>query len=227
MIDQLKKEVCDANKELYNKGLTILTWGNVSARINDMIAIKPSGVDYECLSPDKIVVLDLDGNTLEGNLKPSSDTQTHLELYRNFNNINSIVHTHSKFATSYCQAGKTIDVLGTTQADYFPFPVPVIDSLSQNEVETDYVLNVGKKIVNYFQENDISPLEMRACLPLFHAPFIWANTTKKALELTEVLENLAEMNLITNQLGVDKKIDPYLIEKHFYRKHGKSATYGQ
>jgi L-ribulose-5-phosphate 4-epimerase len=228
MYDQLKKAVCLANIELQLQKLVICNWGNVSGidRKAGVVAIKPSGVPYKDLTPDKIVVVDLEGKTVEGKLNPSSDTPTHLELYRNFVNIGGICHTHSTWATMWAQACREIPCLGTTHADYFYGPVPVTECLREEEVKADYELNTGKVIVRRFAGLDTEQLPgvLAAC----HGPFTWGKSPAAAVEAAVVLENLAQMAAGTLAInGSQKAIAGYLLDKHFLRKHGKGAYYGQ
>ena len=228
MHENLRKAVCDANIELQRQKLVIYTWGNVSGidRQKGVVAIKPSGVAYDELTPEKIVLLDLDGKIIEGNLNPSSDTPTHLELYRNFPSIGGICHTHSTNATMWAQAGKEIPCFGTTAADYFYGPIPVTDVMTQEEIESDYELNTGKVIVRRF--TDIDPMQIPAVLVVNHGPFAWGKSPAKAVETTVVLEQIAKMALGTLMINPDQRhISNTLLDKHYLRKHGKNAYYGQ
>ena len=228
MHEELKKAVCEANLELPKHKLVIFSWGNVSGidRSQGIIAIKPSGVDYEELTPDKIVLLDLDGNVVKGTLKPSSDTPTHLELYRNFEAIGGICHTHSLNATMWAQACCGIPCFGTTHADYFYGTVPVTDVMTQEQIENDYELNTGKVIVRRF--TDMDPMQMPAVLVANHGPFTWGDSPAGAVEATRVLEQVAAMALGTFTINPDQSpIDDALLDKHYLRKHGKNAYYGQ
>jgi L-ribulose-5-phosphate 4-epimerase len=228
MYEELRKVVCDANMELHRRKLVIYSWGNVSGidRSAGVMAIKPSGVPYEELSPDKIVLLDLDANIVEGTLKPSSDTPTHLELYRSFEAIGGVCHTHSPSATMWAQACKEIPCLGTTHADYFYGPIPVTDVMTNEQIRRDYESNTGKVIVRRFAGTD--PMEMRAVLVANHGPFTWGRTPPAAVESTVVLEQIATMALGT--ITIDPDPDPIssaLLDKHYLRKHGRNAYYGQ
>jgi L-ribulose-5-phosphate 4-epimerase len=228
MHENLRKAVCDANIELQEYKLVIYTWGNVSGidRQAGVVAIKPSGVAYDELTPEKIVLLDLDGKIIEGTLNPSSDTPTHLELYRNFPNIGGVCHTHSTNATMWAQACKEIPCFGTTGADYFYGPVPVTDVMTQEEIESDYELNTGKVIVRRFA--DIDPMQVPAVLVANHGPFAWGKSPAKAVESTVVLEQIAKMALGTIMINPDQRhISNTLLDKHYLRKHGKNAYYGQ
>jgi L-ribulose-5-phosphate 4-epimerase len=228
MLEELKKEVCKANLDLVKYGLVIFTWGNVSGidREKGLVVIKPSGVSYDEMKPEHMVVLDLDGNIVEGNLKPSSDTATHLELYKAFKNVGGIVHTHSKFAVSWAQAGKSIPAFGTTHADYFYGNIPCTRRMTETEVKGSYEKETGIVIIETFK--DKNPDEMPAVLAHSHGPFTWGKNADDAVHNSVVLENLAEM--AQNTLAINSKIgemDKFLLDKHFLRKHGKNAYYGQ
>ncbi len=228
MLEQLKKSVCRANLELQKQNLVIYSWGNVSGidRKKGVIAIKPSGVPYEKLTPEKIVLLDLQGNVIEGKLRPSSDTPTHLELYRSFSDIGGICHTHSIYATMWAQACREIPPLGTAGADYFYGAVPVTDVMTDSEIKSDYELNTGRIIVKRFK--NIDPLQMPAVLVACHGPFTWGESPEKAVENAAVLENTAKLAFGALLLNPDiKPISKFLLDKHFFRKHGKGAYYGQ
>lgn len=228
MLKSLKHEVMIANQELQKQQLVIYTWGNVSGidRKNNLVVIKPSGVAYEDLTPDKMVVLDLAGNIVEGDLRPSSDTPTHLELYRNFTEIGGVVHTHSKWATIWAQACQEIPCKGTTHADYFYGDIPCTRYLTREEVEHDYELNTGRVIVEHFEK--IKYQEMPACLVAEHGPFTWGKDAHEAVHNSVVLEQVAHMALMTKQLaGHNRPINKHLLDKHYLRKHGPDAYYGQ
>ena len=228
MYENLKKAVCDANIELQKHKLVIYSWGNVSGidRRSGAVAIKPSGVPYDELTPDKMVVLDLDGGKLESDLNPSSDTPTHLELYRNFKTVGGICHTHSANATMWAQAVREIPCLGTTHADYFYGSIPVTDIIPADQIENDYELNTGKIIVKRFA--GIDPMEMPAVLVANHGPFTWGRGPADAVEAAVVLEEVAKMALGTITINPNQKqIDKVLLDKHYLRKHGKDAYYGQ
>ena len=228
MHEELRKAVCNANRELKQLNLVIYSWGNVSAidRSAGIVAIKPSGAAYDDLTPEKIVLLDLDGGILEGNLKPSSDTPTHLELYKNFQAVGGICHTHSPSATAWAQACREIPCFGTTHADYFYGPVPVTDALTRDEIENDYELNTGRVIVRRFA--DIDPMRVPAVLVANHGPFTWGRTAAEAVDSTVVLEQTATMALGTITINPkQEQIDKALLDKHYLRKHGKNAYYGQ
>ncbi len=228
MLEELKKEVLYANLELDKRGLVVYTWGNVSGidRDKGLMVIKPSGVPYEDLQAKMMVVLDLDGNKVEGQLNPSSDTPTHLELYCRFKDIKGIVHTHSKWATVWAQACLSIPCLGTTHADHFYGEVPCTKILMQEEIEKDYELNTGKVIVETF--NDLNYMYMPAVLVANHGPFTWGKSAGDAVYNSVVLEEVANMAHATVQLnGHIQPIQQTLLDKHFLRKHGENAYYGQ
>lgn len=227
MLENLKKEVCEANIELFKRGLIIFTWGNVSAidEKSELVVIKPSGVPYENMKPNDMVVLNLKGEIIEGKLKPSSDTKTHLELYRNFKEIKAIAHTHSTYATAFAQAGKEIEILGTTAADYFYENIKVSRELREDEMN-EYELNTGKVIVESLKDKDI--LASPAILVKSHAPFIFGKDAFNAVHNAIVLEEIAKMNFISLSLNPNStKIDKFILDKHYLRKHGKGAYYGQ
>ena len=228
MHEELKKAVCEANLELQKQRLVIYSWGNVSGidRTAGVIAIKPSGVAYDELTPEKIVLLDPDGKLIEGALNPSSDTPTHLELYRNFETIGGICHTHSPNATMWAQACKEIPCFGTTHADNFYGPIPVTEVMTEEEIKDDYELNTGKVIVRRF--DGIDPMQMPAVLVANHGPFTWGADPAAAVEATVVLEQIAAMALGTITINPDQgPISRALLDKHYLRKHGKNAYYGQ
>jgi L-ribulose-5-phosphate 4-epimerase len=228
MHEELKKSVCDANIELHKENLVIYSWGNVSGidRSKGIVAIKPSGVSYEELTPDKIVLVDLDGKIVEGNLKPSSDTPTHLEIYKNFNAIGGICHAHSMSATIWAQACREIPCLGTTHADYFYGPIPVTEPMTEDEIKNDYELNTGRVIVRRFAE--LNPMQMPAALVANHGPFTWGGTANAAVEAMVILEEIATMAIDTLMLNPNQtQISKPLLDKHYLRKHGETAYYGQ
>lgn len=234
MLDELKQSVFEANLQLVEYNLVVLTWGNVSAidRESGLVVIKPSGVPYDRMTAEDMVVLDLDGNKVEGELNPSSDTPTHLELYRNFSDIGGIVHTHSSWACSWAQAGRDIPAYGTTHADFANGCVPCARGLTEAEVNGDYELNTGKVIVEEFSERGISPDECPAVLVHRHGPFTWGKNEFKAVENALILEEVAKMATRTEQIASmrensDIGIEQYLLDKHYQRKHGKNAYYGQ
>ena len=228
MLEILKKEVCDANKELVKQNLVIYTWGNVSAidRESNLIVIKPSGVSYDNMKPDDMVVLDLECNVIEGNLNPSSDTKTHIELYKHFKNIGSIVHTHSPWATQWAQAGRCIPAYGTTHADYFYGAIPCTRNLTQKEIEEDYEKNTGRVIIESFKDLDENAIPGVLCK--YHGPFAWGKDPKQAIHNAKVLEEIAKMAYYTEKINSNvTEIDKYILDKHYQRKHGKNAYYGQ
>ncbi|MBN2711893.1 MAG: L-ribulose-5-phosphate 4-epimerase [Planctomycetes bacterium] len=228
MLEDLKAEVCQANIELQRQRLVIYSWGNVSGidRSKELVAIKPSGVAYDKLKPADIVLVDLDGKVVEGALKPSSDTPTHLELYRNFAEIGGVCHTHSTNATVWAQACKPIPCLGTTHADYFYGEIPVTKVMAKSDVEGEYELNTGKAIVQTFSSIDYG--EVPAVLVANHGPFTWGESPGGSVETAVILEQVAEMALKCASLGGRlTPIPDALLDKHFLRKHGKSAYYGQ
>ena len=228
MYEEFRKAVCDANIELQKQQLVICSWGNVSGidRSAGIVAIKPSGLAYDELTPDKIVLLDLDGNIVEGELNPSSDTPTHLELYRNFEAIGGVCHTHSTVATMWAQSCKEIPCFGTTHADYFYGSVPVTEVMKQGEIQSDYELNTGKVIVRRFANLD--PMEIPAVLVANHGPFTWGKNPAEAVEAMVVLEQVATTALGTITINPRQgPISKALLDKHYLRKHGKNAYYGQ
>jgi L-ribulose-5-phosphate 4-epimerase len=227
MLEKLKNSVFKANIDLVSKGLVIHTWGNVSGidRKEGLIVIKPSGVSYETMIPADLVVLDLEGNIVEGHYKPSTDAPTHLLLYQKFNSIGGIVHTHSVYATAWAQAGRSIPPLGTTHADHFFGEIPCTRALNRGETETNYEINTGKLIVEKMENTD--PLDMPAVLVNGHGPFCWGADAEKAVYNAITLEEVAKMALFTIQLGKPEPIDQFLIDKHFKRKHGSGSYYGQ
>jgi len=226
-IEQLKNEVCQANLELVNHGLVRFTWGNVSGidREQGLVVIKPSGVSYDEMQAEDMVAINLDGEVVEGKLKPSSDTPTHLELYRNFPNIGGIVHTHSEWATSWAQAGRSLPAFGTTHADYFFGEIPCTRDLTDEEVSRDYELETGKVIVETF--TNLDPDALPAVLVKGHGPFSWGTSPGNAVHNAAVLEYVAKMAFRNLMLGNDKPIAQFLLDKHYLRKHGKDAYYGQ
>ena len=231
MLEQMKEEVLKANLLLPKYGLITFTWGNVSAidREKGIVAIKPSGVEYDVMKAEDIVLVDLDGHVVEGNLKPSSDLATHLEFYRNWPNVNGVVHTHSPWATSFAQAGLDLLALGTTQADYFYGSIPCTRLMSEAEIHGEYELETGKVIVETFKERGIDPDEVPGVLVHSHGPFAWGTSAENAVHNAVVMEECAKMNVISSMLK-NNAIDPMqqvLLDKHFKRKHGPGAYYGQ
>jgi L-ribulose-5-phosphate 4-epimerase len=228
MYDKLREVVCQANIELERRKLVVYSWGNVSGidRAGGVVAIKASGVSYDELTAEKMVLVDLDGNVLEGSLRPSSDTPTHLELYRNFKAIGGICHTHSLNATMWAQACREIPCFGTTHADYFYGSIPVTEAVTQDEIQSDYEANTGKVIVRRFAGLD--PMKMPAVLVANHGPFTWGKTAADAVEAAFVLEQIAAMALGTITINPNQnQISRALLDKHYLRKHGKNAYYGQ
>ena len=228
MLESLKEEVCRANLLLPAHGLVTFTWGNVSGidREKGLVVIKPSGVAYEGMRPEDMVVVDLQtGERVEGELNPSSDTPTHLELYRNFLNIQGVVHTHSRWATIFSQAGRGIPAYGTTQGDYFYGEIPCTRAMTDEEIKGEYELNTGKVIVETFA--DRNPDDMPAVLVKSHGPFTWGTSPENAVQNAVVLEEVAMMALHTELLGCSTPMQQTLLDKHYLRKHGKNAYYGQ
>lgn len=228
MLEELKARVCEANLELVNRGLVLMTWGNASAidRAQGLVVIKPSGVDYATMRPKDMTVTDLDGQVVEGELRPSVDTPAHLAMYRAWDSVHGIVHTHSHYATAWAQACRPIPCFGTTHADYFHGDVPLTHPLSADEVTNEYETNIGNAIVRCFDGRD--PLACPAVLCAQHASFAWGLSVEKALESATVLEEVARMALHTVTLSSGQPaIDAHLLDKHFLRKHGSGAYYGQ
>lgn len=227
-IQELKEQVFKANIDLVKHGLVLFTWGNVSAidRAKGIVVIKPSGVSYDTMKASDMVVIDLDGNVMEGSLKPSSDTPTHLALYKAFQNIGGVVHTHSTYATSWAQAGLPIPILGTTHADYFSADIPCTRSMTEQEVMGGaYELETGTVIIECFQGKN--PDQIPGVLVKNHGPFTWGKDAHDAVHNAVVMEEVARMAQIAVQLNPNVDMNPHLIQKHFYRKHGPGAYYGQ
>lgn len=230
MLEELKQQVYEANMLLPKYGLVTFTWGNVSGIDKDMglFVIKPSGVEYDKLSPEDMVVMDLDGNKVEGRYNPSSDTATHLELYKAFPEIGGVVHTHSSYATSFAQAGRDIPCYGTTHADYIYGPVPCLRCLTKEEIDSAYEENTGLLIVNEFNRMGKDIMSVPACLCKNHGPFAWGKDCFDAVHNAVVLEEVAKMAMRTELINPDVKPAPQeLQDKHYYRKHGANAYYGQ
>ncbi len=232
LLQKLREEVLEANLELVRRGLVLYTFGNASGvdREQGLVVIKPSGVDYDALTPGHMVVTDLHGTIVEGNLRPSSDLDTHTLLYREFPAIGAVVHTHSEYATSFAQAGLPIPAYGTTHADYFYGPVPVTAPLSDEAIGGRYVHETGLAIVARFREagREIDPLAVPACLVAGHAPFVWGRTPEDAAHHAVVLEAVARMAYRTTLLQANcESVSQALLDRHYFRKHGASATYGQ
>jgi len=234
LLEKLREEVLEANLELVKRGLVLYTFGNASGvdREQGLVVIKPSGVDYDDLKPEHMVVTDLNGNIVEGKLRPSSDLDTHTLLYREFPQIGAVVHTHSEFATSFAQAGLPIPAFGTTHADYFYGPVPVTAPLTDEAIGGRYVHETGLAIVERFAAKDgraaIDPLAVPACLVNGHAPFAWGRTPHDAAHNAVVLEAVARMAYRTLTLSASAaEVSQALLDRHYFRKHGAKATYGQ
>lgn len=234
MLEELKQKVFEANLKLAEYNLVVLTWGNVSAidREKGLFVIKPSGVAYDKMTADDMVVMDLKGNRVEGDLNPSSDTPTHMELYNNFPDIGGVVHTHSSWACSWAQAGRDIPAYGTTHADFANGAIPCTRGLSEDEVYGGYELNTGKVIVEEFSKRGITPDECPAVLIHRHGPFTWGKDPFKAVENALILEEIAKMASRTERVAAmtddsDIGIENFLLDKHYQRKHGKNAYYGQ
>ncbi len=227
MLEALKEKVFRANLDLVKHGLVIFTWGNVSAidRENNLVVIKPSGVSYETMVAADMVVVDLDGNIIEGGLRPSSDMPAHLMLYKAFSEIGGIVHTHSTYATAWAQAGKDIPNIGTTHADYFHDAIPCTAEMSRAEVEGNYEKETGRVIVRCFKE--IDPVHTPGVLVRNHGPFAWGRDAADAVHNAVVLEQVAKMAYLSYQINPSLTMNPLLVEKHFNRKHGPNAYYGQ
>ena len=228
MLEKLKEEVLKANLLLPKYNLVTFTWGNVSAidRESGLVVIKPSGVEYDGMKASDMVVVDLNGKIVEGNLRPSSDTPTHIELYKAFPNIGGVVHTHSRWATSFAQAGCAIAPMGTTHADYFYGPIPCTRSLSDDEIKGEYEKNTGLVIIETFR--DIDPDAVPGVLVRNHGPFAWGTSADNAVHNAVVMEEVAFMNYHAVTLRNDAPcVSQGLLDKHYYRKHGKNAYYGQ
>ena len=227
----LKTRVCEANREISRTGLALLTWGNASEADRDagVFAIKPSGVAYDALSPEDIVLVSIEtGEKVEGDMNPSSDSASHAELYRAFKSVGGIVHTHSTCATAWAQAHRGIPCFGTTHADHFYGEVPCTRLLTREEVGGAYELNTGKVIVEHFTQHGLDPVQMPAVLVASHAPFVWGANAAAAVTCGVTLEEVARMALKTCNLAPNvPAIDDYLLDKHFLRKHGTDAYYGQ
>jgi L-ribulose-5-phosphate 4-epimerase len=230
MLEELRQKVYEANMELPRRNLVTFTWGNVSGvdREKGLFAIKPSGVPYEDLKWQDIVLVDFDGNKVEGNLNPSSDTATHAYLYKCWEDIGGVVHTHSSYATSFAQSGRSIPCYGTTHADYFYGDIPTLRCLTKEELEEAYELNTGKLIVQEFAMRSIDHIAVSAALCKNHGPFAWGKNPVKAVESAVVLEEVAKMAYRTELINSHVQPAPqYLQDKHYMRKHGPNAYYGQ
>lgn len=230
MLEELKSRVCAANLELVEKGIVIYTWGNVSGISDDRkyMVIKPSGVDYARMQTEDMVVVSIEtGERVEGKWNPSSDTKTHLELYRKYSAIKGIVHTHSTNAVSFAQAGIDIPALGTTQADYFYGDIPCARELTKEEVESDYEANTGKVIVETIENRKIDPIAVPGIVVKNHGPFAWGKSPENAVYNAVVMEKVAEIDLKTIMLNPEAEMKQYVLDKHYMRKHGPNAYYGQ
>lgn len=227
MLKKLKKKVCKANLDLVKHGLVIFTWGNVSAidREKGLVVIKPSGVSYEDMKPEDMVVVDLEGNVVEGNYNPSSDTATHLVLYNNFKDIGGIVHTHSEWATIWSQSGQPVPALGTTHADYIYGDIPCTRKLTNNEIEGEYEKETGNIIVEKFHNLDANAIP--GVLVNNHGPFAWGKEVNDAVHNAVVIEAVSKMAYFTLKIKRVSSLDQKLLDKHYLRKHGKDAYYGQ
>jgi L-ribulose-5-phosphate 4-epimerase len=227
-LQSLRQEVHEANQELVRSGLVVFTFGNASGfdRNSGLVVIKPSGVPYADLAPDNLVVADLTGKIVEGTLRASSDLETHLALYRAFDGVNAVVHTHSRYATAWAQAGREIPCMGTTHADYFRGPIPLTESMQACEIESEYERNTGEVIIRRFR--DLDPLNTPAVLVAGHAPFCWGRSPSDAAHSAVIVEELAHLAFLTFAIRADAaEISAELRDKHFMRKHGPSAYYGQ
>lgn len=230
MLENLKIEVCKANLELVSKGVVIYTWGNVSGISDDRkyMVIKPSGVEYDNMVPEDMVVVSIEnGKIIEGKFKPSSDTNTHLELYRKYNLVNGIVHTHSTNAVAFAQAGIDIPALGTTHADYFYGDIPCTRELTKEEVENDYETNTGKVIIETIEKRKIDPIAIPGIIVKNHGPFAFGKNPSNAVYNAVVMEKVAEMAIKTLLLNNKAEMNQYILDKHYMRKHGPNAYYGQ
>ncbi len=227
-LKSLREEVLEANLELVRRGLVVFTFGNASGfdRESGTVLIKPSGVAYDKLTPADLVATDLDGKIVEGSLRPSSDLDTHLAIYRAFRGVHGVVHTHSRYATAWAQAGREIPCLGTTHSDYFRGPIPVTPHMTAGEIQSEYELNTGHVIVRRFK--GVDPLETSAVLVAGHAPFCWGTTPTEAAHTAVVVEEIAHLAFLTTTINSEvKPLSDTLRDKHFLRKHGANAYYGQ
>ena len=230
MLEALKQKVLQANLQLVKNKLVLFTWGNVSEidRKSGLIVIKPSGVSYDDMKAEDMVVVDLDGKVVEGDLRPSSDTPTHIEFYKAFKNIGGVTHTHSTFATAWAQAGRSIPFYGTTHADYFYGDIPCARPLTQAEIEGEYEKNTGLAIIEKFREDKLDPMEVPGVLIKSHGVFAFGKDGDNSVYNATVIEEVAKMAFITEQLNPTVvRADKFMLEKHYQRKHGKNAYYGQ
>ena len=230
MLEHLKEQVYKANMALVEHGLVIFTWGNVSGidREKGLVVIKPSGVSYDVMKADDMVVVDLaTGAVVEGDLRPSSDTPTHLAIYRAWPEVGGVVHTHSTYATAWAQAGIDLPNIGTTHADYFHNAIPCTPDMTESEVKGDYELETGNVIVNTFNGGGINPMHTPGVLVKNHGPFAWGKTPDEAVHNAVVMEQVAKMAFVAYQVNPHLTMNPLLVEKHFTRKHGPNAYYGQ
>ena len=228
MLEELKQKVFEANMQLPKYGLVTFTWGNVSGidRESGLVVIKPSGVEYDTMKPEDMVVVDLDGKVVEGKYRPSSDTPTHVELYKAFPKVGGIVHTHSSWATSWAQAGRSIPCYGTTHADYMYGEIPCVRNLTQEEIDEGYEKNTGTVIISYFQDRDYEAVPCVLCKT--HGPFAWGKDPAEAVHNAVVLEEVAKMAARCELINPHLEPAPQrLLDKHYYRKHGAGAYYGQ
>ena len=226
---KIREQVLEANLSLVKNGLVKFTWGNASAydKETGLVVIKPSGVEYDKMTAEDMVVVDMDGKRVEGDLKPSSDLPTHLELYKAFPEIGGVVHTHSVYATSFAQAGSSIKAYGTTHGDYFYGEIPLTDEMTPDEIHSEYEKNTGLVIIRKIKELGIDPIQMPAILVRSHGIFTWGKDPEKAAFNAAVLEETAKLAYLTETLGCRKEMPKDLLDKHFLRKHGKNAYYGQ
>lgn len=230
MLEELKKKVCAANLNLVEKGVVIYTWGNVSGISDDrkFMVIKPSGIDYAEMHPEDMCVVNIEtGEKVEGKWEPSSDTKTHLELYKKYSSIKGIVHTHSTNAVAFAQAGMDIRALGTTQADYFYGDIPCTRELTKEEVEADYEASTGKVIIETIENKGIEPMAIPGIIVKNHGPFAWGKSPENAVHNAVVMEKVAEMDMKTLILNPKAEMKQYILDKHYTRKHGANAYYGQ
>lgn len=230
MLENLKKKVLKANLELVENGLVLFTWGNVSERDEEsgLIVIKPSGVSYADMTAEDMVVIDINGNVVEGTLRPSSDTPTHLEIYKEYPNVFGVTHTHSTFATSWAQSGRDIPFYGTTHADYFYGDIPCARALTKEEVDGEYEKNTGLVILERFKNDGLNPLEIPGVLVMSHGVFAFGKNAAESVHNATVIEEVAKMAFITESVNPQvKRAEKYMLDKHYLRKHGKNAYYGQ